>query len=532
MNIYRIVKISILSAVILITSCKKENKLPFWDMDIVGPIAHGNLTIDNFINDTLLTENQLDSSVRLYFEKNLTAVDFDTLYDFNDTALTNVFAPGFNFTANPGLIFYSQAEDFELSTTNGIALNYAKIKEGVILLDVSSDINERTIATFTIPKAKKNGVPLSITQEIPARGNKQLTIDVTGYDLDLTGTSGTEVNSISFMVQGKIADDGQATPINATDKFILKATFKDIKPAYLHGYFGQHSLNFTSTGEKINLFNKIKSGTLQIEDININLMIENAIGTDLQFNINNLTSLNNRTNTQVPLSHSLIGSTININRATEINTGNPPVQKTIKNYVIDINNSNIKNFIENLPDEISYQINININPMGNVSGNNDFFYNNYSFKTILTLDMPLSFIATELTLIDTLSTDLQLNNQSYVNDGKLLLNYENFFPFSTKFELTLLDSTYSYLGTLTNNNAVNAGILNNAFKVIQASEGTLEFPVSNNTAKQLTNTKYIVLKAVFNTSNQNNYQPVYSNYYLNVDLIADFNIQFNPNKKE
>ena len=524
-------KIALYLVLLIFFACKKENQSPYWDMEFIGPVAHGNLTIENFINDTLLLENPLDSSLRLYFEQNLTAVDFDTLYDFNDTSIVSVFAPGFNFTANPGMIFYSQTEDFELSVSNGIALNLAQIKQGQIYLKISSDIDERTVATFTIPKAKLNGVSLTVTEEIPANGSKSLILDLSGYDLDLTGASGTEVNTISFLTQGKIADDGQATPINALDKFVISATFQDVQPAYLHGYFGQHNIDASANEEKINFFNKITSGNLQIEDVNVNLSIENAIGTDVQFNIGQLTAINSRTNTQVSLSHSLIGSTVNINRAIETN-GNPPVQSMIKNYVIDINNSNIKNFIETLPDKISFDMQLKVNPMGNISGNNDFFYDGYSFNTILTFDMPLSFIATGLTLIDTLNLNLNLKNQSYVNNGKFILNYENFFPYRTKFELILLDSLYQTIGTLYNNEEINAGILNTNYKVVQASSGSVYFTINEETGKNLPDAKYVLLKAVFNTSDQNNYQAIYSNYYLNIELIADLDVHFNPNSKE
>ena len=524
-------KILLTFTVIFITSCKKENPSPFWDLDIIGPVAHGNLTVNNFINDTLLQENPLDSSVRLFFEQNLTAVDFDTLYDFNDTSLTSIFAPGFNFTANPGLIFYSQAEDFELSTSNGIALNLATIKQGQIFLQVTSDIDERTVATFTIPKATLNGIPLTVTEEIPANGSKTLTIDISGYDLDLTGASGTEVNPISFLVQGKIADDGQATPVSAFDKFIFSATFTDVQPAYLHGYFGQQDIDASGSDKKISFFNKITAGSLQIEDVNVNLSIENYIGADAQFNIGNLTAFNSRNNTQVSLNHSLIGSTVNINRALET-MSNPPVQPMIKNYVIDVNNSNIKDFIETLPDKISYAMQMKVNPMGNVSGNNDFFYDGYGFNTFLTFDMPLSFIATDLTLVDTLNLDLNINNKSYINSGEFILNYENFFPFRTKFELTFLDSAYTNIGTLTNNQEVEAGLLDSNFKVTEASSGTVRFTVNQETGKNLPKAKFVLIKAVFNTSDQNNYQRIYSNYYLNVSLIADLNLHFNPNSNE
>ncbi len=526
-------KITIVAALLLLLeNCKKENNSAYWDTEVLAPVAYGNLTIENFINDTLLLENPLDSSIRLFFQKNLTAVNFDTLYDFNDTTVTSVFAPGFNFTANPGMVFYSQAEDFELSVSNGIALNAATIKQGNIFLQVTSDIDERTVATFTIPKATLNSVPLSVTEEIPANGSKTLNIDLAGYQLDLTGTSGAEVNTISFSVQGKIADDGQTTPINAFDKFLLAATFQDVQPEYLHGYFGSHNIDASAADEPVTFFNKITSGSLQIEDVSVGLTLENGIGTDVQFNIGQLTAINTHNGNQVSLSHSLIGSTVNINRAIETSSATNPVQPMVKTFSIDVNNSNIKNFIEVLPTAISYDIQLAVNPFGNISGNNDFFYEQYSFNTYLTFDMPLSFIATELTLVDTLDFDLNIKNRSYVNDGQLLLNYENFFPFDMQFSLTLLDSLKQPLSTLLSNESINAGLLDNNFRVVQAAEGTVSFPVSGDTGKQIPETCYLIVKAIFNTANQINYQRIYSNYYINTTLIADFNLHYNPNSNE
>ena len=65
---------------------------------------------------------------------------------------------------------------------------------------------------------------------------------------------------------------------------------------------------------------------------------------------------------------------------------------------MDNGNSNIDAFIENLPDGITYDLDVTANPLGDVSNGNDFLYDDSRLTADLDVDIPLNIIATDLTL--------------------------------------------------------------------------------------------------------------------------------------
>ena len=154
----------------------------------------------------------------------------------------------------------------------------------------------------------------------------------------------------------------------------------------------------------------------------------------------------------IAIGHPIIGQPQNINRAYENNNS---IISTIHSTTFDQGNSNIEPMLEALPNEIGYDINLAINPLGNISGHNDFIHKDYPFLIDLDLLVPLELITNNLTLQDTI--DININDTSGINYGKLYFDITNGFPFQAQIMLAIPGGN----NNLFSPNIIYSGIIDN-----------------------------------------------------------------------
>ncbi len=450
----KFIHLLVLTAPLFFSSCRKELEKPSWDTEILAPLIDASMNINNLLPDSVLQANA-DSSMKIVFNNDLYKIDIDTLFNIGDTTIHNGYSVGpIGLPAGFAIPFPSST-----STTYalpGIELKKVIIKSGFVLFKVKSKILEATIYTYGIPCAKDPmGVAFTRTFTVPARvgstpGTYDLLVDLSGYTIDLTGPSGTQINTIYTTLA---ANTVGAVTVNPADSLLIDNTFYDLIPYYAKGYFGNNTYNVGPTTSNFTLFDRIVDGTLQLEDVDFDFNIENPIGMDARLYVNDISSINTRTGTTINLTNTIIGSTININRAAE---SGGIVYPTYANFPLNTTNSNIKPMIENLPNKFGYSMQIVTNPLGNVSGSNDFIYSDKLLKASLNMEIPLSLVANDLTLVDTLGLNIsQTDGTQNIHDGTITLFANNGFPFDAQLQFYLLnennvavDSIFGYANTI------------------------------------------------------------------------------------
>lgn len=515
-------------APILFPSCRKEMGKPSWDTELLAPLVDASMNINNILPDSILMANA-DSSMKIVFNNDLYKIDMDTLFNIEDTTVHNGYALPFATTLNPGQVIPFPSTTSTTYSLPGIELKTVIIKSGFVKFKVKSEIREVTTYVYSIPCATDAlGNPFSKPITVPARvgttpGIFNQTFDLTGYTIDLTGPAGTQINTIytglTAQVSGSALDTVLVTP---ADSLIIDNTFFDIIPYYAKGYFGNNTYNVGPSTSDFTLFDRIVDGTILLEDVDFNFNIENPIGMDARLYVNNISSINTRTGTTINLANSIIGNPININRAAE---SGGVVYPAYANFPLNTTNSNIKPMIENLPNKFGYSMQIITNPLGNISGSNDFIYSDRLLKASLDMEIPLSLVANNLTLADTLALNIsQTDGTQNIHDGTITLFANNGFPFDAKLQMYLLDgnnavtdSIFGYANTI-----VEAPI-NSALRVIGKKLTKITLPISESKMDLLYATKKVVLRVKFNTSAQPQYIKIYSEYSIDVRLVGDFN---------
>jgi hypothetical protein len=528
-----ILKTSFLILIIIsIISCRKNPGSASWDVDVAAPLINSSLTINNILADSLLQVNP-DSSINIVYNNTLYSFYIDSLFVIPDTIKQINYSFPINWpNAYPGFPLLNNTDNKILNLGSALITKII-IKKGYVNLKISSTFAGQILCKYEIPSASFNGNQLELTDLVPAASsttpaNYYRKVDISGYTFNLTGPNGNSANILTSIIHAWVDPDGDSVDLNMNDSLIILATFDSLEIEYAKGYFGTQAVESGIKSADFDLFNKITSGSLSLEDMHLVLSISNGFGVDASLLIHEIKSVHSSTGNTVMLNSPFIGSLINISRAQETYNPADPVNPT--DYSLNFDNSNFKQLIENLPDKIEYSIDVTTDPLGNISCGNDFAYNQYGFKADLNLEIPLSVIATNLTLTDTLDFNLDRPAEDIVNSGILTLIADNGFPFSASAQMYLLDENYQITDSLISvNNTILSAPLDAQDKAIGKKKSKIIIPVSGNRLDNIYDAKKIILTVKFNTANQGHYIKIYSDYAIDMILTADFNMTVNGN---
>ncbi|MBL4667653.1 MAG: hypothetical protein JKY30_00100 [Flavobacteriales bacterium] len=171
---------------------------------------------------------------------------------------------------------------------------------------------------------------------------------------------------------------------------------------------------------------------------------------------------------------------------------------------------------------------MNINPLGNISGGNDFVYKKHPLQTNLNVEFPLSLIANNLTLQDTVDFSLMKDGESgSIIDGTLFLYANNGYPFDANIQMALYDENMNFLQNLTVNNQIQSAPVNSFLRVIEKKESVLSVPLNSGTIENLYLTKNILLSIAFTTTAQPQFIKIYEGYEIDIKMVGDFSYNLN-----
>jgi hypothetical protein len=513
-------------------SCKKENDKPQWVVNVVGPLAYASLGVNNFIADSLINVDSTNA-IALVYERNFENsrnINLDSLFQIPDTTIPTQFIfPYPSFLLMQSTTFFAPTSSSVTLGISGVELKEVIIKSGYLKLEARNRVQARIVYTYKIPgavDASGNSFQVTTTMDSAAPGGYTSYVDsfdMSGYTVDLRGPNGNSFNKLTYNIIART--DTGITPVTifVGDTLVnINASLKDIVPYYAKGYLGQTEIDGGYSSEDFNIFSFVQSGHVRFEDVKLKFTIENSIGVDAQAFIMQLQSVNTHAGSVVNMVSPLINNPINLNRATE--SGNPlsPVNPSVSVITFDNSNSNLRTFIENFPDRLNYHPKLKINPLGNISFSNDFIYTDYLGKTTVRAEMPLSFAADHLTVGDTSALVIE-NPENFdpLGDGKFTLIAENGFPFAASIQLLVLDENNVLLDTIPVTGTIAAGITNADFRVIAPARSLIPVYIDAVRKQHILHGKHLAFKASFTTPAFPQYYRIYTDYKLDVKLVAD-----------
>ena len=513
--------ISFFAVLLVFASCLKAPQKASWDVSILAPLFKTTLGIGSFLADSLTTSDT-SNQVHVVYNKVLYEYSPTSILEVPDTITNQVYQTPLNMTLQPGQLFLNKTEQKQYKFGDA-RLSIVRVKNGFLKFQVTNPVHEAILMTYSIPLATKNGVSFEFTELIPAATTVPFVfskkIDISGFTIDMRGANGLGANLIGTNLKARLNPNGVTTTITPLDVFVTNVKFDSFELDYARGYFSQVDINLEDTSH-MDVFSIIKSGSFNLEKLNINLAIVNGFGIDAQMVIDEMSSINSLTNQSILLHSAILGRNINVTRASETGISAMPVTSTI--YPISFENSNIKQMFESMPNKLTFKIHGQTNPMGNISGGNDFYYNGYNLKLLLNLDIPLSLKANALTLVDTVNFNFKSSSdKNKITKGTFRLIADNGFPFDAKVQLYMIGANNTVVDSLLFNNLVSEAPIGSNNIVSAVRRTVIDVPLPAAKLDKLYNTQKVAVKVIFQTNNSQ-YLKIYDFYKIDLKLTGDF----------
>lgn len=511
------------STFLLLIGCRKDQTS--WNTDWVVPIINDSLLIVDYVNDSSLAVNP-DQSIQVVLDRKLFDIDLSDLVSIPDTTVEQTFQLQLqSLIVNPGFTFINEVEEHSF-VFDEMTLLEARIKSGLASVRIENPVATNAIFEVSLPGVTKNGAVFSHSQVV--EGGTQanpgvgfLSLDLSGYTVDMRGVNGNLYNLLQSKLVVTSDPEGQQVTITNQDEFKFEVSFENLKIDYGRGYFG--NLIFTDTlTTGIDELRKVIGGNIEIDDLNLELIVSNGIKASGQANITLFESVNNNQNHVVSLTHPYFGQHLNLNAAQGMwETLTPSELK----FLFNNTSGNLKDFFENLGDEYNLGYSIEINPYGNSSAGNDMVFPKSSIGVALKADFPLKVGADNLIIQDTFKIDFKNDNKLInVHSGEFVLKSINTFPYGLDVELDLLDEENQVMKSLVAQGSITAASTNSSLGFHDPVENEVRFIVDEATAKLLTDTKSILVRAKFKSTFLNN-NTIYSNAAFKFVLLSHLKLK-------
>lgn len=414
-----------------------------------------------------------------------------------------------------------------LEGMDDVQLTYAKVKSGYVVAEAVSTIEDSMFFDYIIPGATQGGLPFTSSNALPpapSNGNisRSFTYDFAGFELDLTGTNQDTVNTFVNQVIGNIKYTGNLISLSLNDSIQMKISTQDLVPSYVEGYLGRDTINIGPETLDLTLFNNIIEGTINFDEADLKLSIENGMGMTATIEILDVTAINTKTSASVSLSP---GPNVNNPITIPAATNNP---HTFANYQIDLSTAagyNPEALLNVMPDKIQYSLQIITNPTG-VVNLNQFAYLDKTIKANLDMAIPLSIISDNLTLMDTVALNMSAIKKRNVNQGKINVVTDNGFPIEAELEMYLMDEYYNITDTLRSSQTALAALVDGSYRVNAKQRSIISFEADETRMTHLYDSRYVAFKARFNTDPSAVHLKIYSDYSIDFQIVGDVNYRF------
>ena len=203
------------------------------------------------------------------------------------------------------------------------------------------------------------------------------------------------------------------------------------------------------------------------------------------------------------------------------------------NKILNSGNSNITDFMNNLPNKIIYDIDVEINGVDNPSNSVDsvvnnppnFLYYGSGMEANLNMEIPLSFFADSRVLVDTLDFNFEENRS--VESGEFTLFADNGFPFDATTTLYFMNDNDIIIDSLWNDQTIIRGNIDGNGKVVSSNQSQIKFNISKERMDVIKNASKIYIISGFHTFDLLDpfavHYKIYNYYNFNVKLVGDFN---------
>lgn len=521
----KFIGISIIS--LFVASCSLN---PSWDIDGIAPIIKSRLTFNSIIGDNYIQADS-DSALSFVFEDTLYTLKIDTLSNniaINESSevrwtLPNIVIQSFE----PLLNAFSIRVPFSLGDAR---IHDVRIKNGKMDIEIKSVMTRGFKFRYHSQKVTKYGQPFEYSGYVPPATNGdtaifKASINMDDYEFDLSPISNNVFNTLELSTDVQFDSTGGPLPmVNNQLMFNSNVNINNLNLYFVKGYLGKYDFDLSNAKLDIDVLRKFPEGTVNVDMVQADLQMINYFGAEAQLYVSSVKAFNTRTGTSTNLIGPGVQQTINVNRASYSGSVSQPVTPSIYNLLLNSNNSNINQVLHILPDKIELNAKVKLNPLGNSSGYNDFYFPDYPTYIYGKITAPLKFSINQVKFVDTLSNpflDFELG-KSFLS-GELRAKVINKFPFAATAQIDLIENgvIVQSISSITN---IEAASVNAQYRVENPTESNLKFELNELTFERLRSAERLIIKVQFETQPVSHLLKMYSDYFIDFKITSD--IQF------
>ena len=376
----------------------------------------------------------------------------------------------------------------------GLKIKRAKIESGSININLTTDLAMPLQLNFYSP----NLVPDDTISVSVNAGTGTSSIDLSGKEITFDGKDNDTVNTFYYELFGFIP----ATTVNYDASVNNEVSYEIsgyIKPRYVIADVNEVIMEIAEDTFEFDFFNDLDVGSnFSIESAKITLGIENSIGVDCSYDLN------------VSSKNSIDGNSANDGIFNNIGSASfNEITETVTPTYAENEFPNISSIINIKPDLIIINGQVTLNP-----GTDHFIVYDKGISIAPNIEVPLSFIASNLVLSDT--ADIELPTE--ISNATLTLIIDNGYPLVTTVDVIFLDE--NYIEVETKEHTIAAGKVSEDGRIYAPTRSSMLIEIAEENIQDI---KYVNYIASFETSSQTEYNKIYSDYAIAVQIIAKYN---------
>ncbi len=511
---------------LLLTGCYKDKfdldkmSQSQWKPSIAAPVATASLGVYDILarqdSNNLVVIDENTGQVALVYDGEMLSYDGSDVVDLpgDDFSPENVpySTPPGGGTHNTSLPPYT------ISTTSGVQIDSAMMKNGDLGFSVSSNFSYGGDITLTIPGLTQGGQSFSKTFSVPGGGSVNKSYDISGHTWDLTdgGSTSNEINVDVTLAMNNPSGGND----NGNMEIITSLSGLEYKEAY--GDLGNQTITFSEDSILLEVFRNSAPGVFQLTSSSLELDIINSFGFPVSFTFDQLRAINYNTGAVTPLNYTGGPTTLDHPDYSEVGESKTTEVK------IDSTNSNIHTEVNNTPKWIHHAVSGSSNPSS--SGHDDFITDESEIRVQSYLRLPLKGYAHSWSITDTV--DFSFGEGGVENVEKLLIRsiVDNGFPVDVEVQLYLTDEDTVVIDSLypQGERQIVSGITDSEGKVTESTRKITDLEFADERLEHLQEAKYMIVTGTAQTDNATSGKEVniFDSYTMEVKLGIKVNGRF------
>jgi len=170
---------------------------------------------------------------------------------------------------------------------------------------------------------------------------------------------------------------------------------------------------------------------------------------------------------------------------------------------------------------LAYKMRYQLNPLGNISGGNDFIYADKSIEGIIHLEIPLNVSINNLVIQSNSSFNFDTENK--IKGGNMIISVDNLFPFDVAVQFYILDNQNNIVDSLLHDKIkAPHGIMDAQGYVRKPVHSDLVIKLDEDMLRKMRENNEMLISAIIDSDGAGN-RHLYQYNNMDVKIILDAN---------